>query len=455
MKKDSILDELRISQTDFVGKIYDSEINFLSIELKGVYYLNFEGCTFKQKVSFFNVNNQEIDVKFVNCKFESDFEVKSCNFYSLEIVNIEEIKSIKISGGSSFKNLTIKSFENELKSKILFSNVKVEENLDMSNLKIIEGEVKLNFKITNKEKSTVRFEDSLFQSLIFIGSDLGFDANFTNIKIIRLGYFYDCILNKSSFENSDFGNEIVFSDCKFNSYVGFEDVENLSKTKFKISSCLFNGFPHFNRSKIKSLIIEHTTFEKKVSFDFVEMDVLKFYQVTFRDGAFFDYFKINEIEKCDMVTVRTIKRELVNSHNQIDYLKFKAYELEAYKKEKGKSWKDDFILNLNSFSSSNGLDWVKALKFILLTSFVSYLFYLISYLISIKSVVSSEFPNTVEEFLVYYLKFINPLMFLKSPIEDAEKYFFPLLFLLLGKILISYGIYQLIQAFRKFGKNGD
>ena len=180
--------------------------------------------------------------------------------------------------------------------------------------------------------------------------------------------------------------------------------------------------------------------------------------MSFLESAYFDDLnmdKIEAIENWDRKTLRAIKRELINTHNQIDYLRFKAYELEAYKNEKGKSWKDDFILSLNSFSSKNGLDWVKALRFILLTSFVSYLFYLISYLISIKSVVPSEFPNTVEEFLVYYLKFINPLMFLKSPIEDAEKYFFPLLFLLLGKILISYGIYQLIQAFRKFGKNGD
>ena len=78
--------------------------------------------------------------------------------------------------------------------------------------------------------------------------------------------------------------------------------------------------------------------------------------MSFLESAYFDDLnmdKIEAIENWDRKTLRAIKRELINTHNQIDYLRFKAYELEAYKNEKGKSWKDDFILSLNSFSSKN------------------------------------------------------------------------------------------------------
>jgi hypothetical protein len=65
-----------------------------------------------------------------------------------------------------------------------------------------------------------------------------------------------------------------------------------------------------------------------------------------------------------------------------------------------------------------------------------------------------DFPNSVEDFFVGYLKFLNPFSLFKSPIQDAEIYFFPLFFFMFGKIFISYGIFQTVQAFRKFGVNG-
>ena len=58
------------------------------------------------------------------------------------------------------------------------------------------------------------------------------------------------------------------------------------------------------------------------------------------------------------------------------------------------------------------------------------------------------------DFYVNYIKFSNPLSFLNPPLKNSENYFLPLLFLSLGKIFVSYGIYQTIQAFRKFGVNG-
>ena len=177
----------------------------------------------------------------------------------------------------------------------------------------------------------------------------------------------------------------------------------------------------------------------------------------FEKGAFFDDLNKNNstvIVNWNRTTLREIKRELANSHNQIDYLRFKAYELNAYKKEVDQNklnWKDSLILYFNEDSNYFGLDWTKGIRFIFQWSFIFYLLYIISYSASINDL--SCIPKT-EDFLVNYLKFTNPLSFLKTPLENSENYFFPLLFLSVSKIFVSYGIYQTIQAFRKFGVNG-
>lgn len=184
---------------------------------------------------------------------------------------------------------------------------------------------------------------------------------------------------------------------------------------------------------------------------------MKLHQVAFEKVAYFDNLnKSNEkgIEEWDRKTLRAIKRELTNSHNQIDYLRFKAYELNAYKKEVDQNklnWKDSLILYFNQDSNYFGLDWTKGISFIFQWSFVFYLLYIISYSARIYDI---NCVPKIEDFLVIYLKFTNPFSFLKPPLEDTENYFLPFLFFLLGKVLVSYGIYQTIQAFRKFGVNG-
>ncbi|RXM47977.1 hypothetical protein, partial [Flavobacterium sp. YO12] len=137
-----------------------------------------------------------------------------------------------------------------------------------------------------------------------------------------------------------------------------------------------------------------------------------------------------------------------------DYLKFKAYELKAYKKEVDNNklnWKDTCILYFNEESTNFGLDWTKGLFFTFQWSYLFYILYLISYSYFVLDI--NLIPK-IDAYLVNYLKFINPFSFLKAPIEDSENYFWPFLFFMLGKILVSFGIYQTVQAFRKFGVNG-
>ncbi len=274
-------------------------------------------------------------------------------------------------------------------------------------------------------------------------------ASFKNNK------FYDNTFSKIDFTESKFDELIEFDKCDFLGTAWFENCKKSTNNHIKFIACKFERYSLFDNSKFNKIEILHSKFKEKASFENFETSYFKIHQVTFAESAYFDDLNKNNnlvIENWDSKTLRTIKRELVNTNNQIDYLRFKAYELNAYDKEKGKNYKDQVVLFFNKHSNYFGLDWTKGVFFIFLSSFTFYLLYLITYAIVMRYTL--YFPNTFEDFSVTYLKFLNPFSFLKSPIEDAENYFFPYLSFTLGKIFISYGIYQTIQAFRKFGVNG-
>ena len=463
--------KFNLIQDDLIIKHFNSE------------WIVFEGCEFDCELLMFSNLDSDLVLEFNNCVFNCNVKFQFCEIDEISFSNTKYIKSLIVSNPLNekfsinkfvFKNDNLN--EEQINStNFCFQNVNFKQYFEFNNINNIKG----IFNFSNNNIGDELYEGT--SSCVFNSSKLGnirFENNefntFTSFKKSKF-YFNKDNFNKTGnhwnepkFWNNNFKKvnfsqielfcKIEFDNCDFSETTLFEDcVKNLN-SNLKIIACKFEKYTLFDNSFFDKIEISHTKFVEKVSFENFTTNFFKIHQVSFLGSAFFDDLNKDNnksIENWDRKTLRSIKRELVSTHNQIDYLRFKAYELEAYKKEKGKSWKDNFILNLNSFSSSNGLDWVKALRFIFLTSLINYLFYLITYLIGVKSVVPSNFPNSVEEFLVYYLKFINPLMFLKSPIEDAEKYFFPLLFLLIGKILISYGIYQLIQAFKKKKKNGD
>ena len=478
IREKQTFDNLLDTRGSFKNTTFNFDTDLKIINLRQGWYF-FENCVFNCDCLYILNIDSDVKIEFRNCEFNCGVIIQNSSIDELSFKNTTRIKSLIINSGyggineiGSFQFINDYNLKDKprLSTEFEFRNLTTLkvfsfENIihDFGSFVVTEskfGQINgLSSYFTNSKISNAHFNKNEFNSFVlFIGTTFNYLVEAKKQYAKEFSIFYKCVFNKVNFNEISIIGLLCFDNCDFNETVWFEKIKFINKSNLNIISSRFNKYVLFDDSSLFKLEILHSHFERKASFNKLNVNDFKIHQVSFLESAYFDdlnMYKIEAIENWDRKTLRAIKRELINTHNQIDYLRFKAYELEAYKKEKGKSWKDDFILNLNSFSSSNGLDWVKALKFILLTSFVSYLFYLISYLISIKSVVSSEFPNTVEEFLVYYLKFINPLMFLKSPIEDAEKYFFPLLFLLLGKILISYGIYQLIQAFRKFGKNGD
>ncbi|MGM8362306.1 hypothetical protein ACSV4D_10360 [Flavobacterium sp. ARAG 55.4] len=460
-----------LNENIFEDETFDLNDQTVSINRLMSGWIILKDCTFNCKtLEFKKLTDNNLTLKFQNCTFNCNISFSDCTFESLSFKNTKVLNSLEINNlelhDLVFSNdLDIEKPQLTSEFTIRKSNINF---LLFEKLNHIQGKLLFLGNKFGEKNGASSFQNSTITNVLF-GNNSFF--NFTHFKRVTFKStreyskprgsafefpgFYKTSFEKISFSQSNFKCKLQFENCDFLSTSWFEECNNINDSELRFVACKFEKYSLFDNSKFNRIEILHSKFKEKASFENFETNYFKIHQVTFAEAAYFDDLnKSNEkvIENWDRKTLRAIKRELVNTHNQIDYLRFKAYELNAYKKEKGKNWKDNLILFLNENSNYFGLDWTKGICFILKTSLMFYLLYLISFIIGIKD--SSYLPQSCEEFLVIYIKFLNPVSFLKTPIEEAESYFFPLLFLNLSKIFVSYGIYQTIQAFRKFGVNG-
>jgi len=462
----------RLANEDiFDGETFNLDNQTLNITTLSSIWVTFQDCTFNCKMlEFKNILDQNLTLNFNNCNFNCGVNFSDCHLESLSFKNTRYLKSLEI------KNLKLHDlvFSNDLdieKPELITDFTLRKNNIDFllfEKINHIQGRLRFLGNKFGKKNGSSSFQNSTITNILF-GDNTFF--NFTSFKTVTFKStteylkpsgsafefpgFYKNTFSKVSFSNSNFVCKFQFDNCDFLSTAWFEECKNITDSELIFVACKFDKYSLFDKSKFNRIEILHSKFLEKASFENFETNYFKIHQVTFTSAAYFDDLNKNNnlvIEKWDRKTIRAIKRELVNTHNQIDYLRFKGYELNAYKKEKGKNWKDNFILLLNEKSNYFGLDWTKGFMFTSIIGFMFYLLYLCAYAIVMKNTL--YFPSTIEDFFVGYLKFLNPFSLFKSPIENAETYFFPLFFFMVGKIFISYGIVQTVQAFRKFGVNG-
>lgn len=469
MEEIDLITELRKGETYFENKTirrYNFDIGSneeLHINSSELYFLN---CTFQDFTSFTNINQSNLDVIFTSCFFKDRVRFNNCTIKSFLFYNIQEIKEIGIYGSNS--KISLIMFHNSSLNKgiIEISGAKVEqiEFVDFH----LKGQVHL---ISNVEKEKIKFgAKELYLSELTLNNYLiqKNHYSFKKINIEEKIYFENCHFDRVHFDESNLGKEVVFNDCKFNSYVGFEACKNINNTHFRLNACRFFSYSHFNNSEFDYLDITHTTFDKKVSFDSVKVNTVNLYQVSFLGGAFFDDFKITNPFNNDKTSItekkrtyRTIKQELQKLENRIDYNIFRMYELTIHlqevkeslknkdyiENEKSNLLKDKCILWLHQYASNFGTDWRKALTFIFCSGFTFYtILYIIEHLN--QEVDFSRIPHFATGFFNYILitNFDNPI----TGGSLSFIYFPSLIIFIFGKILIAFGIYEMIQSFRKF-----
>ena len=182
----------------------------------------------------------------------------------------------------------------------------------------------------------------------------------------------------------------------------------------------------------------------------------------FGGGAYFDEMKINKVldksylkDKSKILewkrTLRAIKQELQKTENKIDFNTYRNYELAAHYEELSvkKNFKDTSILWATKWSSNFG-NWFWAFWFTLIICLVFFTSYFI-----LENLDKSFNLSNWEDFVYGYFRFFLITDFKNEYYEAGESVlkfncFVSLFPFIIGKIAVAFGLYEMIQSFRKF-----
>ncbi|WP_418499571.1 pentapeptide repeat-containing protein [Flagellimonas sp.] len=423
--------------------------------------IQFINCEFSgPELLFEKINNPKLEIFFRSCKFD-------CRLYftGLAIKGLKFIQTIKLGDlldirSSKLEDLYFtgnKGINPEITGFMDISHNHINKAISFEFLNHVGGEFLFennrinNFSASQEIQYLTNFSDAKLHNASFSNSSFDQDVKFDRMKLSydKFGSarsFTECQFQSAYFNEVDFGERCFFNGSIFNKNALFIFCGNGLETLADFSGCRFFKDVYFNSTQFKSLTSKNSYFFGMCSFEETKFKEIEFERNIFEKAAFFDGIEISELDSCSRKTLRTIKQELQRTENRIDYNIFKAAELNAYKKElKKNQWEEAFILWLNNLSSKHGLNWLRSSIFTLTIAMLSYIAYFITE--NYSSEVSLNI-DSINYFLIGYFKFLIPTY--NPPFQNGLSLWFQYLPYIIGKIFITYGIYQTIQAFRKF-----
>lgn len=430
--------------------------------------LDYSNCQIKDKLFLFANGNKTIN--FSNSIFEEYVKINSDDYLSLNISNANFKAGIEInfprgnvnasnsiinhslivlskdSGSLNFKDATVNGVINISESVFTTANFEGLKIEDSSNLNL------LIFK-----KNIIK------ENLSFKGASIR-TATFNETSISGIANFDNCILSNSHFTNTNFGSNAYFNKTIFGGVALFngavfsgsaiyvsanEDNECIGD----FSGAMFYKRVFFDMAKFKSITFKNCEFADVVSFKDIICDDLEISKAVFLKGA--DFLNAS-IKNADKETFRIIKNEFLKINNQIESLKYKAKEMYSYERELTfrKNPNEYSLLVLNRISNNYGLSWLQGLKFTISIAIVFYLMYLIS-LSALPFNWGWKGWHSYFEATGNSIKYFIRFLIITHDIDFMEAYKPSALSFIIdfiSKIFISYGIYQTIQGFRKYGK---
>lgn len=208
-----------------------------------------------------------------------------------------------------------------------------------------------------------------------------------------------------------------------------------------------NGFFDFTDSNILGVIVFNDIYTKKI--DLTGASII---------GSF-NAENIHIDQKLNRDTCLKLKNEFIKKQDSVNASLYKAKEMRAYYKSLklwSKNCPDKILLLFNWLSSRHDQSWLQAIVFTIIAAFLSYSSYF----------ALTEWNNLIwfsrtnpwvicdGDFLKEVLSFLWILDtgVIKELASNTQVGFCGLFVYVLGKILVGYGIYQTISAFRKLGK---
>lgn len=431
--------------------------------------IEFTNCTIiAKKIYFKQIHNNDNGISFENCNIQSKIVIQDCKIHTVSFSDVEGLISLEI---RKFENYNAKceidvfQFSNnhriELNTEFRFQDCKFKSRFGFYDVNHVSGLFgftrndigNVDEKYTDFVLSNSNFKNIFFQENIFLTSCNLINCAFENLDVEKIKRYQNSVFIENTFKkigviNSVFRGKCHFISCSFTDLAFFE-LKNNNRSEILFYDCNFNNETSFNNSEIGNLIIDRSVFHNLCTLQDTIFDTIKIDRSVFEKAAFFDNVQINKIHDCTRRTIRNIKQQLQKTENRIDFNRFKNYEMAAYYNEL--TWKNNFIdksiLWSTKISTDFGNNWAKALVFTLISGLAFYLVFFIfeNYKYSFDL---DGWQNFAKGYIRFFLltDFYNPLendrIYIKS--------FWSWIPFILGKFIIAFGIYEMIQSFRKF-----
>lgn len=410
--------ELRFESYSNYSNIFFKNGTYDMIHFEGVFHnrvffekeiiakeVYFESCIIKDRLDFFEGEFNKI--AFLRSDFEGIVlfylygENKKLNIGSLWISSCFFEKGV---------SLDLK----ELK-ELSLSNNNFKELFHLASVKDFENSVTVDLGGANQGNIII---ENIWASFSF------FDINFSNI------YLKDIIFESLNY--SDFINkgDVTLSRIKSGNYLNIVN-SVLGKMNF-----LNEDINIFKEIVIADSDIRHIIIKKFP-------DNIRSYSKNTRMG-----FGIEDKTKNNL--------NLKNTYSQLKNIARINGDLQAMHKYKALEYKkallikkmsfDSILLFLNWVSNDNGRSWIRGIVFTIVTSYVFFCLYIYN----IDVYPNYNVKEKTQDFILFFTSF--PKLQLNK-FEQVNKEWNVSLIIWFSRVFVSYGFYQTISAFRKYGKN--
>lgn len=318
----------------------------------------------------------------------------------------------------------------------------------------------------------MNYEYCLFEDLVRIQRiDLEFQLSMSdvcfnsNMNIVDAHFKMVFILERAVFKNN-----LFILGATFDSTVGLDSV---SAHQIEVTRSDFNrelnclAFEDVNMLRMEGTNVQRLNFHtfSKTSVNLIDISISNFfrcYDLSLRmlnmngiaiHNGYLLVKKLN-VERTNQETCRLIKHEAYRANDQILGMEYKVREMKEYMKEV-RHWKTAstyLLLLLNKWSNNFGKSWTRGSLF----TFVCWIS-CFGIFVVLRDFVGDHSVQSITGYIKESVNYLWLLNGLSGLLDDTGNTCWWLAIMLvvvfvLGKILIGYGIYQTISAFRRFGK---
>jgi len=374
-------------------------------------------CLINQKLVYDNKKNL-IDSLFPKTKLDFELDFSACQF--LDTVRFSGIEFC--SDLSFIKAVFVK--------EVVFSGLVFKRYL-----RLIETSFRADVQFDHLELN----DKSIFFSTIHDRTKFEGNSYFSNVVFME-AKFWDFVFTKDVFfQNTVFDCPAFFNNTKFLGKTVFSSVETIGLSEFKNKI-------YFDNAEINELVLERLIFEKVISFNYA---IIKNISI---DNVHCYGFPLSLVGTSignvkNEGTARFLKSEAMKSNDPFLVAELNAKEMTMHYNEL--KWRNNFfdkiIFLLNKISTNFGEKWQRGVLFIFLSWLLSF-----SLIITLRDGIGRTFIWFDNDYLKEAVSYI--WQFGSLDVLGNTYGWVDIIVFIVGKILIAYGVYQTISAFRKYGK---